>query len=62
MDGVNELDENSKIPILLDSNAKKTNLWTKVAKVAKPHGRKWHFTLLFFLVTTRSRTSGLQGD
>ncbi|MFS7907511.1 hypothetical protein Hanom_Chr01g00072231 [Helianthus anomalus] len=23
----------------------KTNLWMKVAKLAKPQGRKWHFTL-----------------
>ncbi|MFS7955520.1 putative protein phosphatase 2C family, PPM-type phosphatase domain superfamily [Helianthus anomalus] len=25
---------------------RKTNLWTKVAKLAKPQGQKWHFTLL----------------
>ncbi|KAJ0894342.1 hypothetical protein HanPSC8_Chr09g0388001 [Helianthus annuus] len=27
------------------SRCGKTNLWTKVAKLAKPQGRKWHFTL-----------------
>ncbi|MFS7890198.1 hypothetical protein Hanom_Chr00s000008g01615921 [Helianthus anomalus] len=36
MDGVNEPDENGKISKLLDTDAKKTNLWTKVAKLAKP--------------------------
>ncbi|KAF5754129.1 hypothetical protein HanXRQr2_Chr17g0787771 [Helianthus annuus] len=35
MDGVNEPNENGKV----------SNLWTKVAKLAKPQGRKWHFTL-----------------
>ncbi|MFS7971374.1 hypothetical protein Hanom_Chr09g00831971 [Helianthus anomalus] len=45
MDGVNELDENGKISNLLDPNAEKINLWTKVTKLAKPLGRKWHFTL-----------------
>ncbi|MFS7898831.1 hypothetical protein Hanom_Chr12g01069501 [Helianthus anomalus] len=44
MDGVNERDENGKILNLLDLEAEKTNLWTKVAKLAKPQGRKWHFT------------------
>ncbi|MFS7908837.1 hypothetical protein Hanom_Chr01g00087761 [Helianthus anomalus] len=44
MNGVNEPDENVKISNLLDPDAKKTNLWTKVAKLAKPQGRKWHFT------------------
>ncbi|MFS8030078.1 hypothetical protein Hanom_Chr17g01529881 [Helianthus anomalus] len=28
------------------SSCRKTNLWTKVAKLAKPQGRKWHLTLL----------------
>ncbi|KAJ0765696.1 hypothetical protein HanPI659440_Chr08g0306411 [Helianthus annuus] len=27
------------------SRCGKTNLWMKVAKLAKPQGRKWHFTL-----------------
>ncbi|MFS7996254.1 hypothetical protein Hanom_Chr12g01127801 [Helianthus anomalus] len=45
MDRDNEPDENGKISKLLDPNAKKTNLWMKVAKQAKPQGRKWHFTL-----------------
>ncbi|MFS7890416.1 hypothetical protein Hanom_Chr00s000057g01618761 [Helianthus anomalus] len=44
MDGVNVLDENGKILNLLDSDSEKTSLWTKVAKLAKPQGRKWHFT------------------
>ncbi|MFS7962200.1 hypothetical protein Hanom_Chr08g00723871 [Helianthus anomalus] len=44
MDRVKEPAENGKIPNLLDPDAKKTNLWTKVAKLAKPRGRKWHFT------------------
>ncbi|MFS7942105.1 hypothetical protein Hanom_Chr06g00484171 [Helianthus anomalus] len=44
MDGVNEPDKNGKISNLLDPDAKKTNLWTKFAKLAKPHERKWHFT------------------
>ncbi|MFS8030688.1 hypothetical protein Hanom_Chr17g01537011 [Helianthus anomalus] len=35
MDGVNEPGENGKI----------SNLWTIVAKLAKPQGQKWHFTL-----------------
>ncbi|MFS7908650.1 hypothetical protein Hanom_Chr01g00085651 [Helianthus anomalus] len=26
------------------SRCRKTNLWTKVTKLAKPQGRKWHFT------------------
>ncbi|MFS7927205.1 putative ubiquitin-conjugating enzyme E2, ubiquitin-conjugating enzyme/RWD [Helianthus anomalus] len=46
MDGVNGLDENGKISNFLDPDARKTNLWVKVAKLAKPQGRKWHFTLL----------------
>ncbi|MFS8031165.1 hypothetical protein Hanom_Chr17g01542531 [Helianthus anomalus] len=37
-------DENSKISNLMDPDAEKTNLWTKVTKLAKPRGRKWHFT------------------
>ncbi|MFS7890194.1 hypothetical protein Hanom_Chr00s000008g01615871 [Helianthus anomalus] len=45
MDGVNELDENGKISKLLDPDAEKTNLWTKVTKLAKPQEQKWHFTL-----------------
>ncbi|MFS7925137.1 hypothetical protein Hanom_Chr04g00281011 [Helianthus anomalus] len=45
MDGVNEPDENGKISNLLDPDARKTNLWTKVAKLAKPQRRKRHFTL-----------------
>ncbi|KAJ0441408.1 hypothetical protein HanIR_Chr16g0797401 [Helianthus annuus] len=32
-------------PILRLSSKEKTNLWTKVAKLATPQGRKWHFTL-----------------
>ncbi|MFS7927297.1 putative tetratricopeptide-like helical domain superfamily [Helianthus anomalus] len=43
MDGVNKLDGNGKISDLLDPS-EKTNLWTKVAKLAKPQGQKWHFT------------------
>ncbi|MFS7905751.1 putative nucleotide-binding alpha-beta plait domain superfamily [Helianthus anomalus] len=39
--GVSEPDENSKILNLLDPGAEKTNLWTKVAKLAKPRGQKW---------------------
>ncbi|MFS7925128.1 hypothetical protein Hanom_Chr04g00280901 [Helianthus anomalus] len=39
MDGVNQPDENGKI----------SNLWTKVAKLTKPQGRKWHFTPLKYL-------------
>ncbi|MFS7904036.1 hypothetical protein Hanom_Chr01g00031151 [Helianthus anomalus] len=49
MNGVNEPDENGKISNLLDPDAEKTNIWTKVAKLTKPQGRKWHFTLDFFL-------------
>ncbi|MFS8025669.1 hypothetical protein Hanom_Chr16g01477831 [Helianthus anomalus] len=46
MDGVYESDENGKISNLSDPNVKKkTNLWMKAAKLAKPQGRKWHFTL-----------------
>ncbi|MFS7928075.1 hypothetical protein Hanom_Chr04g00316631 [Helianthus anomalus] len=45
MDGVNEPDENGKISNLLDLDAGNTNLWTKVAKLAKPQGRKRQFTL-----------------
>ncbi|MFS7916024.1 hypothetical protein Hanom_Chr02g00172241 [Helianthus anomalus] len=45
MDGFNDLDENGKI-YLFGSRCEKTNLWTKVAKLAKPQGRKWHFTQL----------------
>ncbi|MFS8033394.1 hypothetical protein Hanom_Chr17g01569061 [Helianthus anomalus] len=33
MDGVNEPEKNGKI----------SNLWAKVAKLAKPKERKWHF-------------------
>ncbi|MFS7956875.1 hypothetical protein Hanom_Chr07g00659731 [Helianthus anomalus] len=43
MDGVNDLDENGKISNLLDPDVKKTNLWTKVAKLAKPQGTKMAF-------------------
>ncbi|MFS7991421.1 hypothetical protein Hanom_Chr12g01070561 [Helianthus anomalus] len=28
------------------SRCEKTNLWTKVAKLAKPKEQKWHFTLI----------------
>ncbi|MFS7915798.1 hypothetical protein Hanom_Chr02g00169511 [Helianthus anomalus] len=47
MDGVNEPDVNGKISNLLYPDAEKTNLWTKVAKLAKPHRRKRHFTHYF---------------
>ncbi|MFS7957299.1 hypothetical protein Hanom_Chr07g00664711 [Helianthus anomalus] len=49
MDGANEPDENGKISNLMDPDAETqiTNLWTKVARMAKPQGRKWHFTLVF---------------
>ncbi|KAM0060881.1 hypothetical protein Hdeb2414_s0004g00129371 [Helianthus debilis subsp. tardiflorus] len=30
-----------------DPDAKKTNLWMKVAKLAKPQGQKWHLILIF---------------
>ncbi|MFS7907324.1 hypothetical protein Hanom_Chr01g00069901 [Helianthus anomalus] len=39
-DGVNEPDEKGKISI---QGCGKTNLCTKVAKLAKSQGRKWHF-------------------
>ncbi|MFS7993891.1 hypothetical protein Hanom_Chr12g01099431 [Helianthus anomalus] len=45
MDGVNKMDENSNISNLLDPDAK-NRPWTKVAKMAKPQGQKWHFTLI----------------
>ncbi|MFS7951620.1 putative dihydrofolate reductase, Thymidylate synthase [Helianthus anomalus] len=51
MDGGNEPDKNDEISNLLDpARCKKKiiikkNLWTKIAKLGKPHGRKWHFTL-----------------
>ncbi|MFS7984952.1 hypothetical protein Hanom_Chr11g00992701 [Helianthus anomalus] len=44
MDAFNEPYESGKILNLLDTDAEKTNLWTKVAKLTKPQGRKWHFT------------------
>ncbi|MFS8027188.1 hypothetical protein Hanom_Chr16g01495671 [Helianthus anomalus] len=46
MDGVKESDENGKDFKPFGSRCEKTNLWTKGAKLAKPQGRKWHFTLL----------------
>ncbi|MFS7956609.1 hypothetical protein Hanom_Chr07g00656601 [Helianthus anomalus] len=46
MDGVDMPDESGKISNLLDPDAEKQNIWTKVAKLAKPQGRKWHFTLV----------------
>ncbi|MFS7924792.1 hypothetical protein Hanom_Chr03g00276821 [Helianthus anomalus] len=48
MDVVNKPDENDKITNFLDPDAKK-NIWTKVTKLAKPQGRKWHFTLVLLL-------------
>ncbi|MFS7959213.1 hypothetical protein Hanom_Chr08g00687951 [Helianthus anomalus] len=55
MDGVNEVDENGKISNLLDPDAEKTNLWTKIAKLAKPQGRKWHFTLKLDIIDGRKQ-------
>ncbi|MFS7923770.1 hypothetical protein Hanom_Chr03g00264661 [Helianthus anomalus] len=34
------------------SRCRKTNLWTKVANLAKPQGRKWHFTQKKTTITT----------
>ncbi|MFS7934885.1 hypothetical protein Hanom_Chr05g00396871 [Helianthus anomalus] len=51
MDGVNEPDVNGKISNLFGFKYGKTNLWTKVAKLAKPQGRKWHFTQKLLLYT-----------
>ncbi|MFS7923130.1 hypothetical protein Hanom_Chr03g00257101 [Helianthus anomalus] len=43
-----ELTSRMKMTIFqtLGSRCGKSNLWTKVAEVAKLQGRKWHFTLI----------------
>ncbi|MFS7937784.1 hypothetical protein Hanom_Chr05g00431761 [Helianthus anomalus] len=59
MDGVNEPDENGKISNFLDTDRKKKNLWAKVAKLAKPQGRRWHCTLkLTYIVSVKIKTLG----
>ncbi|MFS7935355.1 hypothetical protein Hanom_Chr05g00402451 [Helianthus anomalus] len=42
------------------SRCEKTNLWTKVAKLTKPQGRKWHFTLFLCSVKNGSLPPWLQ--
>ncbi|MFS7916413.1 hypothetical protein Hanom_Chr02g00176841 [Helianthus anomalus] len=55
MDGVNELDENGKFSNLLDPNAEKQTFGRKFAKLAKPQGRKWHFTLKLDIIDGRKQ-------
>ncbi|MFS7916061.1 hypothetical protein Hanom_Chr02g00172671 [Helianthus anomalus] len=44
MDEVNEPDENGKDFKPFGPRCGKTNFWMKVAKLARPQGRKWQFT------------------